>query len=156
NDTRLDIAVSGTLLNTIVVLLGYGTKGFDSMITFSTGINSALYSLAIGHFNDDNHLDIVVTNSQTDNVAILFGSGNRTFAIGVIYSTGARSQPSAVTVKDLNNDNILDIVIANFGTNSIFFLYGYGNGTFRRNGLYQLGYEYRPTSIVLTDLNIDN
>ncbi|CAF1344331.1 unnamed protein product [Rotaria sordida] len=207
NDTRLDIAVAGTLSNTIVVLLGYGyesfadvtkyntgdgsmphsvavadfnndgwsdvivanygtdnvglflgygTKGFDSMITFSTGINSAPYCLAIGHFNNDNYLDIVVTNSQTDNVVILFGFDNGTFTIGVIYSTGARSQPSAVAVGDLNQDNILDIVIANFGTNSILILYGYGNGSFGNDTLYQLGYEYRPTSVVLTDLNNDN
>ncbi|CAF1562361.1 unnamed protein product [Rotaria sp. Silwood1] len=207
NDTRLDIAVAGTLLNTIVVLLGYGdepfagvtkyntgdgsmphsvavadfnndgwsdvivanygtdnvgvflgygTKGFDSMITFSTGVNSAPYSLAIGHFNDDNHLDIVVTNSQTDNVVILFGFSNGTFTIGVIYSTGARSQPSAVAVGDLNNDNISDIVIVNFGTNILLILYGYGNGVFGNNTLYQLGYEYHPTSVVLADLNNDN
>ncbi|CAF2715852.1 unnamed protein product [Rotaria sp. Silwood2] len=207
NDTRLDIAATGTLLNSIVVLLGYGyetfagvtkyntgdgsmphsvavadfnndgwsdvivanygtdsvglflgygAKGFDSMVTFSTGINSAPYCLAIGHFNNDNHLDIVVTNSQTDNVVILFGFGNGTFSIGVIYSTGARSQPSAVAVGDLNNDNISDIVIANFGTNFILILYGYGNGTFGNDTLYQLGYEYRPTSVVLADLNNNN
>ena len=47
-----------------------------------------------------------------------------------MYSTGTSSRPYGVAIGDLNNDNILDIVIANSGTNIILTFYGYGNGTF--------------------------
>jgi hypothetical protein len=156
NDGWSDVIVANYGTNNIGVFLGRGTKGFSNMLTYSTGINSAPYSLAIGHFNNDNQLDIVVTNSQTDNIVVFLGFPNGTFAIEETYSTGDRSQPFGVSVGDLNNDNILDIVIANFGTNAILTFYGYGNGTFGDKTTYQLGYEYNPTSVALADLNNDN
>jgi hypothetical protein len=73
-----------------------------------------------------------------------------------MYSTGARSRPYTVSIGDFNNDNRSDIVIANSGTNTIFMLYGYGNGSFGDETSYALGYEYLPYSVAVTDLNQDN
>ena len=78
------------------------------------------------------------------------------FANGSMYSTGASSQPSGVAVGQLNKDNTSDIVISNYGTNTILVLYGYGNGTFGNDALYKLGYDYRPYSVAIIDLNNDN
>ena len=60
------------------------------------------------------------------------------------------------SIKNLNNDNKLDIVVANSGTSNIFFLYGYGNGTFGNETFYPLGYDYLPYSVALKDLTQDN
>jgi hypothetical protein len=102
-DSILDIAVVDDGTDSIVIanygtgnvgiLLGYGNKTFKNMKKSSTGIGSAPSSVAIGHLNNDSHLDIVVSNSQTDNIAILFGYGNGTFTTPMTYSTGIRSQP---------------------------------------------------------------
>jgi hypothetical protein len=73
-----------------------------------------------------------------------------------MYSSGHRSQPYGVALGDLNNDNTSDIVIANSGTSIILIFYGYGNGTFGNEASYQLGYEYHPYSVAITDLNQDN
>ena len=43
------------------------------MIKYSTGINSAPYSLAIADFNNDNQLDVIVTNSNSDSIFIFLG-----------------------------------------------------------------------------------
>ncbi|CAF4701818.1 unnamed protein product [Rotaria sp. Silwood1] len=155
NDGRSDIVVANFGTDNIAILLGCSHGVFDIIATYSTGVGSAPYSVSVADFNNDNQLDIVVTNSGTDNIAILFGYGNGAFVIGATYSTGALSRPCAVAISDLNNDNILDIVIANSGTNNILLLYGYGNGLFE-NETYALGYGYHPYSIVIKDLNQDS
>ncbi|CAF5165610.1 unnamed protein product, partial [Rotaria sp. Silwood1] len=91
----------------------------------------------------------------TDNILIFLGYGNGSFEIGLTYSTGVLSRPYTVAIADLNNDNILDIAIANSGTNNIFLLYGYGNGNFGNESSYTLNYGYRPYSITLKGLNQD-
>ena len=97
---------------------------------FPTGNDTAPYSVAIADFDNDHQLDIIVTNSGADSIAIFFGYGNGTFTIGPIYSTGSRSRPYTVTTGNFNNDNITDIAVANSGTSDIFLLYGSINGTF--------------------------
>lgn len=105
--------------------------------------------------NNDHHLDIVVTNSQTDSIVILFGYGNGTFSTGAIYSTGVGSVPSTVIVSDLNNDDISDIAVTNSGTNNIMIMYGDGDGGFVNETMIPLGYGYNPYTIGACDVNND-
>ena len=125
------------------------------MITCSTGIDSAPYFVAIADFNNDNQSDVVVTNSNSDNIAIFLGFSNGTFAIAAIYSTGASSRPYGVAIGDLNNDNILDIIIADSSSSTILIFYGYGNGSFSHPITYSTGYDSFPFSVVAGDFNND-
>ncbi|CAF5113149.1 unnamed protein product, partial [Rotaria sp. Silwood1] len=68
--------------------------------------------VAVGNFNSDTHLDIVVANAGDNTVSVLLGYGDGSFANQTTYSTG--SQPLSVAVGDFNNDTQLDIVVANF------------------------------------------
>jgi hypothetical protein len=157
NDGQSDIVAADYGADNIVILVGTGEGNGNGeiMSTYSTGVNSAPYFVAIGDFNNDNQSDIVVTNSQTDNIAIFFGYGNGTFAVGTKHSTGTRSRPYALAIADFNHDNMSDIVVANSGTNNVLILYGFGNGTFGNEESYPLGYDYRPYAVTVTDLNQD-
>ncbi|CAF1210047.1 unnamed protein product [Adineta ricciae] len=155
HDGWLDIVIANYGANNIGILMGLGGATFSPMVTYSTGVDSSPYSLAIGDFSRDNHSDIVVSNWESDNIAIFYGNGNGTFVLAAFYSTGTGSQPSTVTIGDLNGDYNLDVVVANSGTSHIFMLYGYGNGTFGDEVSYPLGYESAPYSVALTDLNQD-
>ena len=155
-DGLSDIVVANYGTDSVGILLGGEHGTFGEMKAYSTGYGSAPSSVAIADLNNDTHLDIAVSNSQTDNIAILLGYGNGTFTTAVTYSTGAGSGPNTVAIGDFNDDNISDLVVANLGTNNILFLYGYGNGTFGGATLYSLGYDYRPYSIAVKDLNQDN
>jgi streptogramin lyase len=156
HDGWSDIVVANYGTDNVGVLLGYGDGTFDLNNTYPTGSGSAPYSVAVADFNNDTHLDIVVTNSETDNIAIRLGYGNGTFASRMTYTTGALSQPYTVVIADFNNDNRLDLAIANSGTSNVFLLYGYGNGTFGNQTSYPLGYGYHPYSIAVADLNQDH
>ncbi len=54
----------------------------------------------------------MVTNCETDNIAILLGHNNGTFANAVEYFTGARSY--SIAIDDFNKDNRSDIAAANY------------------------------------------
>ncbi|CAF2802312.1 unnamed protein product, partial [Rotaria sp. Silwood2] len=155
NDGIFDVALANTGKNNVGIFIRLPNEIFDDMVAYSVGVDSAPSFLAVGDLNNDNHSDIVATNSKTDNIAVFLGYGNGTFRTATFYSTGDHSLPSAVAIVDLNNDNVLDIAIANAGTNTILLLYGKGDGTFGNEELHVLGYNYRPYSIAATDLDHD-
>jgi hypothetical protein len=155
NDGRLDIVVANYGTDNIGIFLAYSNESFGAIILYSTEDDSAPYCLAVADLNNDHRLDIVVTTSETNNIFIFLGYGNGTFTIGAIYSTGVRSCPYTVVLGDLDNDKILDIVVANSDTSNIYLLYGYGNGTFGNKQSYALGYGYHPYSVAVKDLNQD-
>ena len=156
DDRRLDIAVANYWSNTIDIFLGYGDGTFSSQMTYSTGIGSGPYSIAVGDFNNDSRLDIVVANYWTNNIGVFLGYGNGTFSSQTTYSTGYDSQPYAVAVGDFNNDNRLDIAVANYGTNNVGIFLGYGNGTFSSQVTYSTGSGSGPHSIAVGDFNNDS
>jgi hypothetical protein len=111
-----------------VIHPGNGT--FAQQQTYLTGDNSVPASVGLGNFNNDSHLDIVVANSKANTIVIFLGYGNGTVALLATYSTGVSSAPSSVAVKDLNEDNYLDIVVSNYGSNDVLVFLGFDDGTF--------------------------
>ncbi|CAF4932984.1 unnamed protein product, partial [Rotaria sp. Silwood1] len=107
-----------------------GNISFANQVTYSTGLSSFPYSIAVHDFNNDSRLDIVVANYGSNNVGIFLGYGNGSFTNQTTYPTGSNSDPYSVAVDDFNNDTIPDIVVANHGTNNLGVFLGYGNGAF--------------------------
>ena len=58
-------------------------------------------------------------------------------------------------VGDFNNDNQLDVAVANWGINTISVILGYGNGTFAEPVSHSTGSGSRPVSIAVGDFNND-
>ncbi|CAF4628800.1 unnamed protein product [Rotaria sp. Silwood2] len=112
-------------------------------------------SVAVGDFNNDAILDIVVMNLGSDNVGIFLGWGNGSFSNQTTFTTGLNSQPNAVAVGDFNNDTFLDIIVANYGTNNIGVLLGHGNSSFASIKFFSISYGSLPFSILVGDLDND-
>lgn len=74
----------------------------------------------------------------------------------VTYFTGTHSNSSSVAVNDLNMDNYLDLVVTNWGTNNVLVFFGKENGTFLESKRYPLGYDARPQSVAIGDMNNDH
>ena len=113
--------------------------------------SSGTYSVAVGDFNNDTHLDIVVANDQNNSINVLLGYGNGSFVNQETYSTG--SWPSCIAVGHFNNDTHLDIVVGNYGDSNIGVFLGYGDGSFANQGTCPT--DSRPFSIAVGDFNKD-
>jgi hypothetical protein len=97
---------------------------------YSTG--QGPQTLAIGDFNGDGMMDVVVgnTNSPAHTVSVLLGKPDGTFAANVDYAAGG--QPASVAVGDFNGDGKLDIVVLyGFENAAVSVLLGNGDGTFK-------------------------
>jgi predicted nucleotidyltransferase len=155
NDTHLDIVVTNSGIDTVSIFLGSAAEDFLIATPYTIDSASQLTSIAVGDFNRDAHLDIVVTDNSTSNVIVLFGSAYGTFTRHMMFSTGNASHPCSVAVADLNNDQRLDIVVANSGTDNVGVFLANGNGTFRSQMIYSTGIRTRPCSVVIGDFNND-
>jgi hypothetical protein len=156
NDTRLDIVVANNGTENVMVLFGSGYGTFVSQTTYSTDYSSHPCWVAVGDFNNDSRLDIAVANSGSNNVGVFLGNGTGTFSSQITYSTGLGSQPYSVAVLDFDNDTRLDIAVANYGTNNVGVLLGYGNGSFASQLIFNTGFDSHPFALVVGDVNNDN
>ncbi|CAM4815669.1 unnamed protein product [Rotaria magnacalcarata] len=157
NDDRKDIAVANSGTNNVGILIGNGNGTFQSMITYTTGNRSFPIGLAIGHVNHDNCLDIAVVNRDAGNIGIFLGKCDGTFQGQVSYlvEQGSTSLPVSIAFGDFNNDNSTDIAVANYGSNTVGVLLGYGNGSFAKSALYPVRFNSNPFSVDVGDFNQD-
>ncbi|CAF3496833.1 unnamed protein product [Rotaria socialis] len=154
-DHRLDVAVVSDADSNMLIFLGKGDGTFTNRTVYSTGINAFPVSIATGDFNNDTILDLAVGNSASPNIVIFVGLGNGTFVTYVAYQMETGSSVYSVAVGDFNNDIHLDIVVTDIAHNSIFLLFGYGNGTFFNQTIYSVGPASSPAGISVSDINKD-
>src|SRR4051812_2932384 len=74
----------------------------------------------------------------------------RSYAVG---SFAVGKSPSSVAVRDLNNDQRLDLVTANVNTSDVSVLLGNGDGSFLPMQSIAVG--ARPQSVAVADINGD-
>ena len=93
--------------------------------------------------NGDGLADIVTVNEGSDDVSVLLGNGDGTFADQTTYAVGHK--PRAITLKDLNGDGFVDILVTTRYTVSV--LLGNGGGMFADQMTYAVG--NRPEELAL-------
>ncbi|MCY7376760.1 MAG: VCBS repeat-containing protein [Pyrinomonadaceae bacterium] len=156
-DNNLDFAVVNSGSNNVSIFLGSGGGTFSAPTNFTTGASPI--SIAVADFNNDSRQDLAVANFGgffAGTISILNGNGSGGFSQPSTLRTS--TQPAFVKTARLNNDNNDDLVIANFGANSITVYFGNGNGTFGlnqtliSNGLNLLG----PVAVELANVSGDS
>jgi len=134
-DGNLDLAVANQF-GTIDVFLGNGDGTFNTSLVLNDvqpNIGSPIpIALAVGDFNLDNNLDLLVGTDISDNtqarnpsglpagMQLYLGNGDGTFAAPQDYLTGAQSFP--VLVGDFNADGAPDVAAGDLGENIVSIL----------------------------------
>ena len=154
NDGFPDIATAFYGSRKIGIYLGCGNGSLVLRTAYSLGNNAVPWAITASDLNNDEQVDIVVSDVRTNSIGILLGYGNGSFATARRYPSGG-SSPIAVAVGDWNGDNQLDVVVANDQSGNVTVLYGYGDGTFSTVQLLYTTEDFPPDSIVLCDLDND-
>ena len=155
NDGILDLVVAAQDLDYIVVSMGYGNGTFADLTIYHMPNGSHPSWIVVNDFDNDHIRDIAVANRDQNHIGILFGYGNGTFGDLRIYSTGNNSHPCSITVGDFNQDQSMDIAVANQFGRTIGVFLGYGNGTFSSQTTYFTGSASMLRLINVGDLNHD-
>jgi Flp pilus assembly secretin CpaC len=143
-----------TTNGTISILLGAtgGTFGTQTLITIpGSKLPSTPSAVAVGHFGVDVNMDIAVTDSANNNVAILRGNGDGTFAAPVTYPTG--KTPVALLTGNFNAGGYLDLAVVNQADNTMSILLGEAGGTFAAKTDYPV--DVAPVAIASADFTGD-
>ena len=154
NDGSLDLALCNEGSNTVSVLLGLGNGSFRVPATTFPSGGSLPSSITAADLNADGKIDLVVTNTGSDNIAVFLGKGNGTFQWpGISYATG--SLPSSITNGDFNDDGVIDLAVVSRNSDQLLIFFGLGNGTFSSNTTSYSTQPF-PYAVRSADLNGDS
>jgi hypothetical protein len=130
-DGKLDLVVSGSAAD---VYLGNGDGTFGSPTEYD--VDSAPFSVALGDFDDDGRVDMVMANYNDGNygtLITLLGNGDGTFGAPMGIPVGIH--PLALAEGDFNADGKLDVALCQ-GLTGLSVLLGNGDGTFQTKATY--------------------
>jgi len=158
-DGNQDFAVTNFKDNTLSLFLGNGDGTFKqatgSPFTLPTTTTGPI-AMTSADFNSDGNLDLALVNETTNNVTILLGNGNATFALATGSPFAVGKFPVAIASADLNGDSHADLVVVNQADNTISVLLGNGDGTFNSAPNSPLATGQAPTAVTIADFNGDS
>jgi Bacterial Ig-like domain (group 3)/FG-GAP-like repeat len=136
--------------------LGTATLGGSTFAqTFAPQLTSATLGdsndVAVGDFNQDGLLDVVVLNYYASSLSVFLGAGDGTF--GTPTQFPADFTCYSVVVGDFNGDGKLDLAVTNINAWTVSIYLGNGDGTFQSKQDYPVG--GRPQGLVVGDFNRD-
>lgn len=126
-DHKLDVALTQSGL--VSIFLGNGDGTFQSNVDY--GSDGSAIALAMGDFNRDGRIDLVVANfngNNTTHVSTLLGNGDGTFGNVAAYATG--QHPVGVIAADFNGDKKVDLATVNTYDGTVSVLMNAGGGKF--------------------------
>ena len=155
-DSNPDIVFTDLDYHKVGIIFTHNNGNIAFTTTYSTGTESRPTFVSVADVNEDDKLDIIVANSNTDNVGVLLNSGDGTYLPQSTYPTGKNSNPRCVSIADLNHDNKPEIIVANHNDHTVSILVNIGNGKFILEKIYHTGNNSSPRFVSVVDVNGDD
>jgi FG-GAP-like repeat/FG-GAP repeat len=156
-DGNSDLILPITAGDAVAILFGDGRGHFAEPRLLS--VVGGPFMAVTADFNADTRLDLAVgtTTIGSRKVAVLFGSGSRTFSAPSYFGSFGNA-PIALGVGDFNRDGTLDLAAGGGtnvppGANNLSILLGDGRGGFSRPTSFTAGPS--PQSMSIADFNGD-
>ncbi len=152
-DTSLDLAVVNLEGHTVSILLNDGSGSFTHVAECES--NHMPSGISAADLDNDGDLDLVAPNSDAYDrsvISVILNNGDGTFQATIYYNSGGA--PIATFTSDLDNDTDIDIVVANWSSDSVSILLNNGDATFQPPIQYAAG--DGPASLFAANLNDDN
>jgi len=150
NDGSPDIVVTNYDqydVGSIKVLLNDGAGGFTSQFEYSAGLGTL--GIVSDYFDDDNFLDVAVTNFIDGTLMIFINDGGGGYEILQELFIGI--MPYGLSSVDLNRDSVQDLAVAVSDEDTVCILLGTGAGTFLPNSYQSVG--ETPYAIAAANVN---
>ncbi len=158
-DGNVDLLTARDSVDTgpLSILFGVGDGTFRAQKRFLAGAETpdeftGPAAVVLGDANGDQIPDVITANSRSDDISLLIGNGDGTFADQVNFPAG--DAPDAVVAGDFNGDNKLDVVTANQLSSDVTILLGDGLGGFALPASFAVGGV--PNTLSANDLNNDD
>lgn len=154
-DRYPDIVTANSSDNDITVMLNNGNGGFTTAPGSPFPVGPSPYPLTIGDLNSDGHLDIVSTSTHASFrfLTILLGDGKGSFQRRDIpLRTG---DPWFVSIGDINNDRVPDLVMTHTERSELTVLTGTGGGRFTEVAGSPFNLGNSAWHVAIADLNRD-
>ena len=152
-DSKPDIVTANNnSTGNISVLANNGAGAFPAHTEYATLAN--LHRVTVADINGDGKLDILTANNNgTISVLLNTTSGSTiTLATHTDYTVG--NNPQGIVATDLNGDGKPDVVVANYGDNTISVLLNNGAGSLLSKVNYNVGLQ--PLGLKVVDVNGDD
>ena len=119
-DGKLDLAIPNFLSGTVTILLGNGDGTFPQASGPPMLTGGEPNSIAVGDFNGDGRVDLVVQNQfSANNIVIFLGNGDGTFAP---FSSTNVAKTGPMAVADFKGDGRLGLAMVDSFDNQLFIL----------------------------------
>ncbi|MCB9938905.1 MAG: VCBS repeat-containing protein [Planctomycetaceae bacterium] len=153
-DGAIDLAaLSGASSdNDVSVVLNDGVGDFgDALHSRSLEIDRNFNAVA-GDLDLDGHIDLLVVDRISKQLAIWWGKGDGQFAAEVLFQ-GTDRRPEAVGITDWDEDGVPDIVVTNSTQSEALVFYGMGDRNFEAPSENRLALGTLPRDLAIADLD---
>lgn len=157
-DTNLDMAASnGT---TITVHLNDGSPNIFAPRVDNNGVGNQARNLTAADVDAANGLDLILSNDQGNDIAVILNNGSGVFGAVNNYNGGGKlANPRGIAAADFNGGTGADFAIANSaqegGAYKLTILNNDGNGAFNTATNYEASTTNPPNGVAVGDFNGD-